>query len=223
MTRKWSYLAVGMVAIAGFLFAYNAQAKYVASKSLTVTVNIEKHYEVAFDANGGTGTMSNQRFTSGVPQTLTANSYTNAGSYFLGWNLVQGGGTSGDFFTDEALISTDFTNIGGDTVTLYAQWGTGAMQTVFEINGTCIFHGYDLIQQTSDGHITGTNCTYGGTDWADGAHQYIRIMIRIMRLALRLRVMILITNITDKVKPRAITRRHSLTRSSRIRRDTGLA
>lgn len=172
MIKRWRFIAAGIVAITlGFLYINNVQAKYAESKTLTVSVNIEKHYQVAFDANGGTGSMANQQFTSGVTQTLTANAYTYAGHYFDGWNTsADGNGTS---YADEELISTDLTNVGGSVVTLYAQWTEDAMQTVFKIDGTCVFHGYDIQQGTGNGYITGTDCTAGGTNWADGTHKYI--------------------------------------------------
>lgn len=172
MTGKWHYLLAGiLVVMLGFLFIDDTEAKYVDSKSLTVSINIEKHYEVEFDANGGTGSMTNQQFTSGVSQALTTNAYTYTGHYFDGWNTsADGNGTS---YADEELISTDLTNVGGSVVTLYAQWTEDAMQTVFKIDGTCVFHGYDIQQGTGDGYITGTNCVASGTDWADGTHKYI--------------------------------------------------
>ncbi len=172
MMGKWRYLVAGILVITlGFLFIDNAEAKYVDSKSLTISINIEKHYEVEFDANGGTGSMANQQFTSGVPQALTTNTYTYTGHYFGGWNTSANG--SGTSYADEELISADLTNVGGSVVTLYAQWTEDAMHTVFRIDGTCVFHGYDIQQGTGDGYITGTNCVAGGTDWADGTHKYI--------------------------------------------------
>ena len=73
MTKRWRFIAAGIVAITlGFLYINNVQAKYAESKTLTVSVNIEKHYQVSFNANGGTGTMSNQRFTVGTAQTGSA-------------------------------------------------------------------------------------------------------------------------------------------------------
>ena len=172
MTKRWCYVVAGIAMIVlGFLYADNVQAKYVDSKFLTVSLNIEKHYEVAFNANGGTGSMSNQRFTAGVAQALATNSYTNSGHYFAGWNMSADG--SGTSYANEGLIDSDLTNIGGDVVTLYAQWEEDAMHTVFEIDGTCVFHGYDIQQNIGDGHITGTNCSAGGVDWADGTHKYI--------------------------------------------------
>ena len=167
MTGKWRYLVAGVLAATlGFLFINNAEAKYVDSKSLSVSINIEKHYEVEFEANGGNGSMSNQQFTSGVAQTLTPNAYTYADHYFAGWNTSADG--NGTAYEDEESITADLTNIGGDVVTLYAQWTEDAMQTVFKIDGTCVFHG-----NSGDGFITGTNCVAGGVDWADGTHRYI--------------------------------------------------
>lgn len=178
MTKKWCCCAiVALAVVAGFLCADNAQAKYAESKSLTLTIGIEKHYTVAFDANGGTGSMANQQFTSGVAQALTANTFANGDYYFAGWNTEADG--TGTAYADAAMISADLTNIGGSTVTLYAQWEEDAMHTVFKIDGTCVFHGYDLQQNTGDGYITGTDCTAGGTDWADGTHKYIDTGIKL--------------------------------------------
>jgi hypothetical protein len=172
MTKKWHYLAAGLLAVAlGLLFVDGAQAKYSESKSLTVTINIEKHYEVAFNANGGTGTMANQQFTAGVAQALTTNAYVHDGQYFAGWNTVADG--SGVAYADGTTIGEDLTNVGGSVVTLYAQWEEDAMHTVFKIEGTCVFHGYDIQQGTGDGYITGNDCSTGGINWADGTHKYI--------------------------------------------------
>ena len=172
MTKSWRYLAAGVLAVAfSFLFAGGAQAKYSENKTLTLMISVEKHYEVAFDANGGTGTMANQQFTSGVAQALTPNTYTYSGKYFAGWNTSADG--TGMTYIDEAMIGADLTNIGGDIVTLYAQWEEDAMRTVFRIEGECIFHGYEIQQHAGDGYITGTNCNTGGVNWADGTHKYI--------------------------------------------------
>ena len=178
MTRKWHYFAAGIIAVAlGLLCANNVHAKYTESKTITLAINIEKHYEVAFDANGGTGSMANQQFTVGTAQTLSANEFIYAGRYFAGWNTEPNG--TGTTYMDEEMINTDLTNVGGDVVTLYAQWEEDAMHTVFKIDGTCIFHGYDIQQNIGDGHITGTNCSTGGTDWADGTHKYIDTGIKL--------------------------------------------
>ena len=172
MRRRWYYCLAGATAIlVGFLFVDSAHAKYAEEKSLTLKISVEKHYEVAFDANGGTGTMANQQFTTGVAQALTTNAYVRNGQYFAGWNTVADG--SGVAYADGATISEDLTNVGGSVVTLYAQWEEDAMHTVFKIEGSCVFHGYDIQQGTGDGYITGNDCSTGGINWADGTHKYI--------------------------------------------------
>ncbi|MBR2318026.1 MAG: InlB B-repeat-containing protein, partial [Spirochaetales bacterium] len=83
--------------------------------------------QVIFNANGGTGTMSNQSFTVGEPQELSVNIFTRAGYTFTCWNTqADGSGTSyGDkqsvtFSTETPLI-------------LYAQWKKNVTVTYTEV------------------------------------------------------------------------------------------
>ncbi|MBQ9426965.1 MAG: InlB B-repeat-containing protein [Paludibacteraceae bacterium] len=77
-------------------------------------------YQVAFDANEGTGTMANQDFTYGADATaLTTNTYTRSGYYFLGWNTQPDG--SGTKYHDGKSVQNLTTTADG-IVTLYAQW-----------------------------------------------------------------------------------------------------
>ncbi len=94
-------------------------------------------YTVAYNANGGTGTMASQTLQEGESANLTAKaftaptgaSYTDANNNtingdanklwaFWGWNTAADG--TGDWYKDKEAI-TDLGN-SGDTVTLYAQW-----------------------------------------------------------------------------------------------------
>ncbi len=76
-------------------------------------------YTVKFDANGGTGSMSNQSHTYGVSKALTANAFTRTGYTFAGWNTkADGTGTS---YTDKQSVS-NLSSTDGATITLYAQW-----------------------------------------------------------------------------------------------------
>ena len=75
---------------------------------------LQGQYEVTFNANGGTGTMSNQTITNNVPTQLNTNSFTKSDYSFVGWNTkADGTGTS---YSDKEKV----TNLG--SVTLYAQW-----------------------------------------------------------------------------------------------------
>ena len=77
-------------------------------------------YTVHFDANNGSGTMSNMAFTYDAAQNLTANAFTApTGYHFVGWNTKADG--SGDSYTDGQEV-TNLTATDGATVDLYAQW-----------------------------------------------------------------------------------------------------
>ncbi len=95
-------------------------------------------FTVNFNANGGTGTMTNQDIVVNTPTNLSANSFTAPAlgqSYqdaagttipatadkmwtFWGWNTKADG--TGDWYKDRESV-TNLTNA-GDTITLYAQW-----------------------------------------------------------------------------------------------------
>ena len=70
--------------------------------------------EVSFNANGGSGSMSNQTVNSGVATAINANSFTRSGRSFIGWNTAADG--SGAAYSNGANITTS------SAVTLFAQW-----------------------------------------------------------------------------------------------------
>ena len=76
-------------------------------------------YHVEFNANGGTGTMSNQDLDYGTETALTTNTFTRDGYYFLGWNTNADG--SGTAHYDGKSVQ-NLTTRPGATITLYAQW-----------------------------------------------------------------------------------------------------
>lgn len=69
-------------------------------------------FTVAFDANGGVGTMTAQDSSSAAP--LTANAFTRGGYTFAGWNTAADGG--GTAYADTASYAFSA------STTLYAQW-----------------------------------------------------------------------------------------------------
>ncbi len=75
-------------------------------------------YSVKFNANGGTGTMANESFTSGTAQALTANAFTRTGYTFQGWATSASGAK---VYNDGQSVSNLTETIGG-VVNLYAVW-----------------------------------------------------------------------------------------------------
>jgi uncharacterized repeat protein (TIGR02543 family) len=69
---------------------------------------------VHFDANGGTGTMSDQEYSNTQWANLNTNTFTRDGYTFTGWNTAADG--SGDTYTNQQNIHPS------SDMTLYAQW-----------------------------------------------------------------------------------------------------
>ena len=97
---------------------------------------------IAFNANGGTGTMASiENIELGTNATLPANSFTKKNAIFRGWNTETDG--SGTAYADEATVAI---TVAGK-LTLYAQWedipvgsvefdangGSGSMETIEDI------------------------------------------------------------------------------------------
>lgn len=76
---------------------------------------------VAFDSNGGNGSMNSLEVASNTTATLTANAFSRSGFTFQGWNTKADG--TGTAYVDMADVTTLATAENhGQTVTLYAQW-----------------------------------------------------------------------------------------------------
>ena len=130
-----------------YQMANNGAIVYYLTMDTTCT-----QYTVAFNPNGGTGTMDNQGIEAGEPTNLSANTFTapafgsfyedangdtiagTANTYwrFNGWNTaIDGTGTPYD---NEEEVE-DLAGI-GSTITLYAQWeALSAMVVNFNTNG----------------------------------------------------------------------------------------
>ncbi len=80
-------------------------------------------YTVAFNANGGAGTMADEAFTYGASKALTANAFTRTGYTFGGWATCATGSV---VYTDGQTVS-NLTAIAGGTVMLYAVWVNGGL------------------------------------------------------------------------------------------------
>lgn len=76
-------------------------------------------YEIAFDANGGEGSMDNMSCTYGAEVDLNAVNFTKDGYHFHGWNTSKDG--TGTSYKDKETVS-NLTTEQGDVIKLYAQW-----------------------------------------------------------------------------------------------------
>ena len=122
---------------------------YADGASVTLTEDLTLYaqwevftYTVRFDANGGEGSMSDQSFTYGVPQSLSTHSFTREGYGFTGWNTAADG--TGTGYTDGETISVT------SDMTLYAQWAANIHTVTFIANG-------------GEGTMAAENFSYGTT------------------------------------------------------------
>jgi hypothetical protein len=102
-------------------FQYRLYHDIFVPDNKTVGIYVSKkaaNYTIAFDANGGSGTMANLTAVYGTAIALTANTFTYSAHTFSKWNTKADG--SGTDYAGGASV----TSIGdtGSTVTLYAQW-----------------------------------------------------------------------------------------------------
>ena len=99
------------------------EANELTDGAIVVPVYQGIAFTVEFNANGGTGTMSNQSFIYGgidsQSKLLKANAFTCNCYEFIGWNTKADG--TGDFYADCVDFCEECT-IDNAVITLYAQW-----------------------------------------------------------------------------------------------------
>ncbi|MGH3555125.1 MAG: InlB B-repeat-containing protein, partial [Mycobacterium sp.] len=107
---------------------FNHETIAVSSSATIYAVWTANTYTISFDPNGGSGSMSDETFTSGVSQALTSVGYTNPGFTFAGWSAIPGGAV--EYFNHETITVSA-------SATIYAVWTpVAATYTVsFNANG----------------------------------------------------------------------------------------
>ncbi len=106
-------------------------------------------YTVTFNANLGTGSMSNQ--IAGVATNLTTNAFTRSGYTFTGWNTAaDGSGTSyannasyaftanATLFAQWTVISTPTISSSGSLSAVSTTYGTVSSNTTFSVSGSAL-------------------------------------------------------------------------------------
>jgi uncharacterized protein (TIGR02145 family)/uncharacterized repeat protein (TIGR02543 family) len=89
----------------------------------------KEEFVVTFNPNGGKGDIVTQHFTQKVTQSLMANTFTNRGFAFSGWNTNPNG--SGKAYKDQESVRIS------EHLVLYAQWKpvSGSFTVTFKANG----------------------------------------------------------------------------------------
>ncbi len=122
-------------------------------------------YKVSFQANGGTGTMSDEVFSCGKSKKLTKNKFKRTGYTFVGWNTQKDG--KGKSYKQQESVS--FANqADGSTVVLYAMWEGNSYQVAYDGNGAKsgsvpnTKHVYGTASKLGTSNFTRTGYTFAG-------------------------------------------------------------
>jgi uncharacterized repeat protein (TIGR02543 family) len=124
-------------------------------------------YNVAFNANGGSGTMSTLTNINYGSPFILGNSFTRTGHTFVNWNtLANGTGTS---YSSTNFVA-NLTTTNGATVTLYAQWTPITYTIAYNGNGSTSgstassSHTYNVAKALTANGFSRTGHTFAG--WA---------------------------------------------------------
>ena len=101
---------------------------YNVAPSATYTANFAVNTAtIVYNANGGSGSISNQTITYGTDFKLASSGLSRTNYVFVGWSNSSGDNNSANYspgqnFTDDKIGSTDLSTTHGATITLYAVW-----------------------------------------------------------------------------------------------------
>ena len=110
---------------------YTANQTYAPKPNWDGTVNIYtawNTYKVRYNANGGSGTMTDQSFTYNTAQNLKSNTFTRVGYSFTGWN-----GNDINYTNGQSVINLTTTH--NSTIDFYAQWKPNTYSVLLDQNG----------------------------------------------------------------------------------------
>jgi len=139
-------------------YTYTSTSVAGCDSVATLQLTILPNYTITYNANGGTGTMAPQQACSGETVTLSANTFTNNGSNFMGWATT----TTGDVvYADGAEVTVN------RDMTLYAIWNTNCTNETATVTATsCDSYTWYGTEYTTSGTYTHTerNVVEGGCD-----------------------------------------------------------
>lgn len=114
-----NYLIIMFVVIGLTLSPVARILSYYVDVDTTINkFEVDETYTIHFDANDGTGTMSDQIMFCSLSENLKKNTFEKSGYEFNGWNTVPGG--TGTGYADEESVHN--LAAANSSITLYAQW-----------------------------------------------------------------------------------------------------
>lgn len=137
--------------------------------SITLYAVWEAHdYTIKFNANDGSGTMSDLSMTYDIAKNLTANTFSKTGYTFQGWATSASGNVA---HADKASVK-NLTATDGGSVTLFAIWKANTYTIKFNSNGgtgtmTDLAMTYDTAKNLTSLGFTRANYHFKG--WATSA------------------------------------------------------
>jgi len=156
---KTGWTFAGWATTSGGTVAYADEASYTMGTS-NVTLYAKwtaNNYDITFNANGGSGSMSVQTIASGSSANLTACAFTKTGWTFAGWATTSDGTVS---YTNEASYT-----MGTADVILYAQWTANNYTVTFDINDAFATGAMTPQSIASGSSANLTACAFTKTGW----------------------------------------------------------
>ena len=140
---------------AGWFTSTTGGSQVTSSTRVTSNMNLYARwnpikFSIAFNSNGGTGTMANQTVTYGVSQNFTNNKFTKPNYEFVGWNTKSD--SSGSSFSDGQVIPM-LSSTNGATIELFAIWSAKQTYSItYNLDGGSLTTnnptGYDITTET---------------------------------------------------------------------------
>lgn len=117
---------------------------------------VESAYYIAYDANGGNGTMENSFYGKDIQQKLSPNIFTKTGYTHTGWELRAEDGVT--LYQPEQSVCNLADK--GETVTLYAHWTPNTYSITYNANGGTLSGTYTTSYTVESEKITLPTPTY---------------------------------------------------------------
>ena len=109
----------------------------------------ENTYTVKFNANSGTGTMSDQSFDYTESKALTANTFTRTGYTFTGWSTSANGSV---VYKDKQSVSK-LTSTNNGVVNLYAKWDGNVYKIALNNTDTSFVSDSESVQRNKEVYL----------------------------------------------------------------------